>query len=153
MIEVRPLNSVRTAGDRDPIIATFADSEWWDLLELARRYGFEPPSIEIHYPRPYGHPVQIDAQTSQDLWESMSAVYNDDAVPYATTWEESTETSSYGRVEIPGAKPEDAHISREAAHEHPEFHVGKVQVERLVACAEIGAEQGGIEIMRLKDED
>jgi hypothetical protein len=97
MIEVRPLNPVQTVSDRDPLIASFADSEWWDLLKLARRYGFEPPDIQIHYPRPYDHPVELDAETSRGLWEAISAVYNDAAVPYATTWEESNTTTFFGR--------------------------------------------------------
>lgn len=153
MIEVRPLNPALTVGDRDPLIYIFADSEWWNLIELSRRYGFEPPDKQIHFPRPYDHPVEIDTETSQRLWEAISAVYNDDAVPYALTWEESNATSFHGRVEQPGIEPEEAYVMREVPHEHPELHIGKLQVKQLMGCAQIGAEQGGIEVRRVRDED
>ena len=41
----------------------------------------EAPGIQIHYPRSYDHSVEIEAETSQRLWEAISAVYNNDAVP------------------------------------------------------------------------
>ena len=153
MIEVRPLNPVQTVSDRDPLIASFADSEWWNLLKLARRYGFEPPDIQIHYPRPYDHPVELDAETSRGLWEAISAVYNDAAVPYATTWEESNTTTFFGRLEVEGVEPEEAYVSREVPNAHPKLHVGKLQVKQLMECVEIGAEHDGIEIRRVRDED
>jgi alpha-glucuronidase len=77
MIEVRPLNPVQTVRERDPIIAHFSDSEWWKLIELVRQYGFEPSDIQIYYARSYAHPVEIGAETSQGLWEAISAVYRD----------------------------------------------------------------------------
>jgi hypothetical protein len=152
MIEVRPLNAAQTVEGRDPLIGTFSDPEWWDLLELTRRYGFDLPHVEIQYPRHYEHPVEIDAETSRSLWEMISAVYNDDVVPYSTTWEERTEPTSEGGVEFPCEEPEETSTSRESAHEHPELHVGKLQVKQLLNCAQIGAEQGGIEIRRVRDE-
>ena len=51
MIDIRPLNPAHTSGDRDTLIGRFADSEWQDLIELARRYGFEPPNNENYLPR------------------------------------------------------------------------------------------------------
>ena len=153
MIEVRALNPEQAVEDRDPLIGTFADSEWWDLLELTRRYGFDLPNVEIHYPRPYDHPVEIDAETSRSLWEMISAVDNDDVVPHSTSREERTDTTSQGGgVEFPCTEPEETYVSRESAHQHPELHVGKLQVKQLLSCAQIGAEHDGIEIRRVRDE-
>ena len=81
MIDIRPLNPAHTSGDRDTLIGRFADSEWQDLIELARRYGFEPPNDENYLPRRYDEPIEIDAETSHGLLEAMSAVFNDDAIP------------------------------------------------------------------------
>jgi hypothetical protein len=81
MIEIRPLNPVHSVGDPDPLIGTFPDSVWQDLIELAQRYGFEPPDIEYYYPQRHGEPVEVDAEASQWLWEAISAVYHDGAVP------------------------------------------------------------------------
>lgn len=153
MIEVRHLNPVQNVGQQDPLIASFADSEWWNLIQLARQYGFELPETQVQYPRPYDYPVEIDAETSRRLYEAISDVYKDDRVPYAVTWEESNTTSLSGTVDLPGMEPEEAHVSREAAHADPEFHVGKLQVKQLMDCAELGAERGGIEIRRARDED
>jgi hypothetical protein len=153
MIKIKPQHPVLTSGDSDPTIGFFADSEWWNLVELARRYGFDPPNVEVHFPRPYDHPVEVNADVSQDLYEAISAVYKDEAVPYAATWEESNETSSTGIAQFPGEEPEEASIVREAPHEHPELHVGKVQVKRLMHCAQIGSERGGLVIWRTRDED
>ena len=156
MMEVRPLNPVATFGERDTLIGVFADSEWWNLLELARRYGFDPlnpTAVLVQYPRPFDHPVEIDADASRDLWRAVSAMWKDGAVPYATTWEASNETSSFGTVDLPGAAPEEAHISRETAHQYPEFHVGRAELKRLVDCAGIGARSDGLEIRRVRDED
>ncbi|MDP9458460.1 MAG: hypothetical protein CYG60_20100 [Actinobacteria bacterium] len=133
MIEVRPLNPVRTTINSDPLIGRFADSEWWNLIELARRHGFEPPNIQIHFPRPYDHPVELDTEASQGLWEAISAVYNDDVVPYASTWKESNATSSSGRAELPNRPPEEGQVMRESPHEHPELHVGR-QAAGAAAC-------------------
>src|SRR5215217_3768375 len=81
MIEIRPLNSVHTLGDQDAVIGRFADFEWRDLIELAQQYGFDPPDIQSYYPRPGDPPFEIDAESSQGLWESISAVHHADAVP------------------------------------------------------------------------
>ena len=78
MIAVRSLYPVDIAGERDTVIARFADSAWWHLIELTRQYGFNPPHVQIYLSPPYDHPVQIDVETSQKLWEAISAVYNDD---------------------------------------------------------------------------
>lgn len=156
VIEIRPLNPVTVAGRSEARIGVFADSEWWNLLELARRYGFDPPdptAVLVQYPRPFDHPVEIDAEASRDLWRAVSAVWKDEAVPYATTWEASNETSSFGTVDLPGVAPEGAHVGRETAHQYPEFHVGRAELKRLVDCAGIGARSGGIEIRRVRDED
>src|SRR5215210_9462021 len=118
MIEIRPINPVQTAQGHNTVIGVFADSEWWNLVELTRRYGFDLPDVEVHYPRPYNHPVELGVDVTQRLYEAISAVWNDEAVPYALTWEESNETSSFGVAELPGEEPEEANISREAAHEH-----------------------------------
>jgi hypothetical protein len=126
MIEVRPMNPVYVVGDPDPSIARFADSEWRNLIELARRHGFEPPDIQSYYPRAYGHPVEIGAEASQRLYEAISAAYTDEVVPYASTLEDSN--------------------TNEIPHIHPELHVGKLQVKQFMECVEIGAGQGGIEI-------
>jgi hypothetical protein len=82
MIEIRPLNPVHSVGDPDPLIGTFPDSVWQDLIELAQRYGFESLDIENYYPpHRYGEPVEMDAETSQRLWEVIRVVYHDDVVP------------------------------------------------------------------------
>jgi hypothetical protein len=73
MIDIRPLNPAHTSGDRDTLIGRFADSEWQDLIELARRYGFEPPNDENYLPSRYDEPIEIDAETSQGLLEAISA--------------------------------------------------------------------------------
>jgi hypothetical protein len=97
------------------------------------------------------HPVGLDVYASQDLWRAVSAVLEDDAVPYASTWEASNETSSFGAVDLPSEAPEEAHVYRETAHEYPEFHVGRVKLKRLIDCTEIGAQSGGIEIRRVRN--
>ena len=153
MIEVRAQHPVGTNRDPDPVIGSFAESEWCELVQLARRYGFDPPSVETHFPRPYDRPVELDADASRDLYEAISAVHNDEAVPYATTGEESTETSGSGTVRLPGEEPEEAAIIREAPDEHPDLHVGKVQVKRLLSCAQIGAGHGGLQIRRVRDRE
>lgn len=119
MIDIRPLNPVRRVGDPDTRIARFEESEWRDLIELVRRYGFEPLDLQTYYPQAYDRPVEIDPETSQGLWEAISDVYKDDAVP-------------------PGV---------------PSFAVGRVRVKQLMECAQIGADQGGIEIRRAREED
>src|SRR5829696_4517029 len=44
--------------------------------------GFDPADIQSYYPRPGDPPFEIDAESSQGLWESISAVHHaDDAVP------------------------------------------------------------------------
>ena len=121
MIEVRPMNPVRTTGDTDPLIGRFADSEWWNLIELARRYGFKPPDAQIHFPRPYDHPVEIDTEASQSLWEAISAVYREDVVPYASTWEGSNATASSGRAELPNRPPEEGQVCERAPTSTPSF--------------------------------
>ena len=63
------------------MIGRFADFEWRDLIELAQQYGFEPPDIQSYYPRPGDPPFEIDAESSQGLWETISAVHHADAVP------------------------------------------------------------------------
>ena len=78
MIYVRPLNPVDIGGDGDPVIASFADSTWRDLIELAGQFGFSPPDVQSYYSPPYERPVNLGAETSQELWEAISAVYNDD---------------------------------------------------------------------------
>jgi len=118
MIEIRPLNSVHTLGDQDAVIGRFADFEWRDLIELAQQYGFDPPDIQSYYPRPGDPPFEIDAESSQGLWESISAVHHaDDAVPPSA----------------PSA-------------------LGTLWVKQIMGCAQIGAEQGGIEIRSSSDE-
>jgi hypothetical protein len=81
MIEIRPLKPVHTVGDQDTLIAKFADFEWRDLIELAQQYGFKPPDTENYLPLLNDDAVEIDAETSQGLWEVMSTVYYADAVP------------------------------------------------------------------------
>ena len=81
MIEIRPLNPVHSVGDPDPLIGTFPDSVWQDLIELAQRYGFEPPDIENYYAHRFGESVEVDAEASQWLGEAIRGVYHDDAVP------------------------------------------------------------------------
>ncbi len=74
-------------------------------------------------------------------------------VPHSTSREEGTDSASQGGgVEFPCADPEETSVSRESAHQHPELHVGKLQVKQLLSCAQIGAEHGGIEIRRVRDE-
>jgi len=124
MIYVRPLNPVDIVGDRDPVIASFADSTWRDLIELAGQFGFRPPDVQSYYSPPYDRPVNLGAETSQELWEAISAVYKDvykdgHAIPHAVS----------------------------------ERHVRKLQVKHLMECAQIGAEHSGIEIRRGRDED
>jgi hypothetical protein len=134
MIDIRPLNPVNTVGNPDPLIAKFNYSEWRNLIDLAHRYGFEPPNDQIYYPRTYNHPVEIDAETSQRLYEAISAVHNDDTAPYAIIIAEERSTRVI-------ARPDHDRV------------VGKLLVKKLMACAQIGAEQGGIEIRRSRDED
>ena len=117
MIHIRPLNPGHTSGDRDTLIGRFADPEWQDLIELARRYGFEPPNNENYLPSRYDEPIEIDAETSQGLLEAISAVFNDDAIPPG----------------VPSA-------------------AGRLGVRQLMECAQLGAEQGGIEIRRSREE-
>src|SRR5829696_7456771 len=100
MIEIRPLNSVHTLVDQDAVIGRFADFEWWDLIEPAQQYGFAPPNIQSYYPRPGDPPFEIDAESSQGLWESISAVHHAAAVPpsapsaLGTPWAEQTMRSA-----------------------------------------------------------
>src|SRR5215218_7695432 len=98
MIEVRPLNPVRTVGDPDTVIACFSDSEWRNLIELVRRYGFKSPDKEIQSPRPYDYPVVIDPKVSQGLLEAISAVYSNE---------------------------EEGHIMPDVADTDPGLHVGQ----------------------------
>ncbi len=151
MIDVRPLNPVEVVNNPATSIGSFEDSEWWDLIKLARDYGFEPDDIQMHFPLPYDQPVRIEGQAARGLYEAVSALSNDDVVPYAATWDESNETGGFGTVYLPGREPQEAYVLREAPHEHPEMHVGKVQLRRLLACAQIAAEHGGIEIRRVED--
>jgi hypothetical protein len=116
MIEIRPLKPVHTVGDQDTLIAKFADFEWRDLIELAQQYGFKPPDTENYLPLLNDDALEIDAETSQGLWEAMSTVYYADAVPPG----------------VPSA-------------------LGKLWVKQLMGCAQVGAEQGGIEIRRSRD--
>jgi hypothetical protein len=81
MIEIRPLNPVHTVGDPDPLIGTFSDSVWLDLIELAQRFGFGPPGIENYDLPRHDEPVEVDAETSRWLWEAIRVGYHDDAVP------------------------------------------------------------------------
>jgi hypothetical protein len=81
LIEIRPLKPVHTVGDQDTLIAKFADFEWRDLIELAQQYGFKPPDTENYLPLLNDDAVEIDAETSQGLWEAMSTVYYADVVP------------------------------------------------------------------------
>lgn len=118
MIDIRPLNPVHVVGDPDTRIGRFTDSEWRSLIDLVKRHGFDPPDIEIYYPQAYDQPVEIDPEASQGLWEAISAVHKEDAVP-------------------PGAS----------------YAFGRAGVNRLVGCAQTGAEQGGIEIRRAREED
>lgn len=39
------------------------------------------PGLQAYYPQAYDRPVEIDPETSQGLWEAISAVYNGDEVP------------------------------------------------------------------------
>ena len=64
MIDVRPLNPVHRVGDPDTRIGRFEDSEWRNLIELAQRYGFEPPDDQIYHPPAYDQPIEIDAEAS-----------------------------------------------------------------------------------------
>ena len=89
MIEIRPLNPVKAIGDPDTIIASFNDSEWRNLIDLMRRYGFELPDEQIYDLGTYDHPIEIDVETSQRLYEAVSAVHNDETAPYADIVEES----------------------------------------------------------------
>lgn len=119
MIDIRPLNPVREVGDGDTRIGRFTDSEWRGLIELVRRYGFEPPEgDQAYHPQAFDQPIEIEPETSQRLWEAVSAVYNDDAVPSGVS-----------------------------------YAFGRAGVTRLLGCAQIGAEHGGIEIRRAREED
>ena len=112
MIDIRPLNPAYISGeDLDHRIGVFSDFEWRELIELAQRYGFDPPDIENYYTPQYDDPVDVDAETSRKLWEAVSAVHHAEEVP-------------------PSVTPA----------------LGRLRVEELMVCAEIGAEQGGIEI-------
>lgn len=113
MIQVSPLDPVYIVDVSDRPIARFTDSEWRVLIELARRYGFEPPDIENYQPRrQYDNPIEIGTEGSQALWEAVSAMYNNNAVPSVDSI---------------------------------------LRVKQLVDCAQIGAEQRGIEIRRIED--
>ena len=81
MIEIRPLNPVHTVGDQDPLIGTFSDSVWLDLIELAQRFGFGPPDIENYDLPRQDEPVELDAEASRSLWEAIRGAYHDNAVP------------------------------------------------------------------------
>ncbi|MBV9454165.1 MAG: hypothetical protein JOZ19_08630 [Rubrobacter sp.] len=113
MIDIRPLNPARSGVDNP--IGTFSDFEWRELIELAKEYGFEPPDIENYYPPQYDDPVEVNADSSWELWHAISAAHHDEAVPPS----------------VPAA-------------------LGRLRVEELMGCAQIGAEQGGIEIRRSK---
>src|SRR5215203_736266 len=117
MIEIRPLNSVHTLGDQDAVIGRFADFEWQRFDRAGPTVRICPPNIQSYYPRPGDPPFEIDAESSQGLWESISAVHHADAVPPSA----------------PSA-------------------LGKLWVKQIMGCAQIGAEQGGIEIRSSSDE-
>ena len=110
MIYIRPLHPVSVVGDSDTVVASFEDSEWWNLITLVRRYGFGGHGHLIFEAGAYDQPVEIDAATSRVLWGATTAAYT-------------------GGV-------------------YPEGSDELVLVKRLMDCAQIGAEHGGIEIRR-----
>ena len=64
----------------------------FDRAEASIR--IQSPRCQIYLSPPYDHPVQIDVETSQKLWEAISAVYNDDHAILHTVPE------LHGRVQV-----------------------------------------------------
>jgi hypothetical protein len=68
VIDVIPLNPVHTVRDPDAKIASFEDSEWRNLTDQARQYGFFTPEIRAYYP---SGRFELDADTSKGLWQAI----------------------------------------------------------------------------------
>ncbi|MGB3634649.1 MAG: hypothetical protein WA982_11460 [Rubrobacteraceae bacterium] len=132
--EIRFIDQGPVYGGSDPVACRFTDDEWWNLLSLAHECGFDPSEeyAPLVYPESVGETNALDSKLSSGLYIGVSAVLNQDTLPFATTWE-----SDDGRLHFRWANAPDYVRDQkpgQTENSGPDFALDKKELRRLMEC-------------------
>lgn len=131
-----------------PEIWRFTDEEWRNLTALAHECGFDAgrQHEELVYPG-VGDTGELDARLAQQLYIGVSAVRNQDVLPFATTREADDGNVHFRWVKPPGYGEELLPDDRTAGGS--DFRIERAALDRLVEHLA----RGPIRVTRVEDPD
>lgn len=131
-IRLLDLGPIHSGGD--PVACRFADDEWWNILSLAHECGFDPDEecASVLYPSDGDEAHELNDKAAASLYIGVSAILNQDTLPFATTWE-SDDGRLHFRWSIPPGYARDREDSRNP-DASPDFALNKTELRQLLEC-------------------
>ncbi|CAN5839362.1 hypothetical protein BH23ACT11_BH23ACT11_13060 [soil metagenome] len=146
------IRSAEQSSESEPeahLVCHFADNEWWNLLSLTHECGFDNNQefVSAVYPASEEKVRELDEKSARGLYFGVSAILNQDTLPFATTWDTDDDRLHFRWAREPVYAPDRKPHDNQNPGARSDFDLDKAELHRLLNVLS----KGPVLVARLED--